>query len=170
MTHLLVNQLRFVRSELQRALDGLSAEDACRRVEPMNCISWMIGHLANQENFYWVLWAQGKVLAPDLDELVGYGRPASTPPLEEMWAVWQQITTTADIYLDTLNPDMLQNHFEWQGKTTGESIGTLLQRAIYHYWYHIGEAMAVRQLLGHSNLPDFVGNLGIKAPYQPEET
>lgn len=169
MTHPLVTQLRFVRSELQRALDGLSAEDGCRRVEPMNCISWMIGHLAHQENFYWVLWAQEKIIAPNLDALVGYGRPASTPPLDQMWAVWHQITSTADIYLDTLEPGMLQNHFEWQGQRTKESIGTLLQRAIYHYWYHIGEAMAVRQLMGHSNLPDFVGNLGSKAPYQPEE-
>ncbi len=63
---------------------------------------------------------------------------------------------------------MLQMHSEWQGKKTGESIGTQLQRAIYHYWYHIGETMAVRQLLGHSNLPEFVGDLGVKGPYYPE--
>jgi len=29
----------------------------------------------------------------------------------------------------------------------------------YHYWFHIGEAHAVRQMLGHVNLPDFVGDL-----------
>lgn len=39
---------------------------------------------------------------------------------------------------------------------------------IYHYWYHTGEIMAVRQLLGHERLPQFVGALDRKAPYRPE--
>jgi hypothetical protein len=37
----------------------------------------------------------------------------------------------------------------------------------YHYWDHLGEAMAVRQLLGHPDLPTFVGDID-KAPYRPE--
>ncbi|MBE3039181.1 MAG: DinB family protein, partial [Chloroflexi bacterium] len=53
MTHLLVTQLRFARSEFVRCLDGIPAEDAVRRMGPMNSISWMVGHLSNQENTYW---------------------------------------------------------------------------------------------------------------------
>jgi Protein of unknown function (DUF664) len=79
--HPLVTQLRFARSEFLRCLDGVSAEDAIHRFEPMNCISWIVGHLANQEHRYWVIWAQGRNLAPELQALVGYGQPASTPPL-----------------------------------------------------------------------------------------
>lgn len=168
MTHPLVIQLRFARSELQRALDGISDEEACQRFKPMNCISWMIGHLANQEHRYWVIAAQGKNLAPDLNDLVGFGKPASTPPLDEMWDVWRSITTEADIFLDTVTSPELQTYFEWYGKPFPESAGTLLQRALYHYWYHIGEAMAVRQMLGHTNLPQFVGDIGEEAPYRPE--
>ena len=66
MPHPLVIQLRFARSELVRCLEGVSDEDARRRIQPMNCISWIIGHLADQENRYWVLNAQGKTLAPEL--------------------------------------------------------------------------------------------------------
>ncbi|MBN1219087.1 MAG: DinB family protein [Anaerolineae bacterium] len=168
MTHPLVTQLRFARGELQRALEGLTDEEARRRLKPMNCISWMIGHLANQENRYWVLAAQGKTLFPELHELVGFGKPASTPPLDEMWEIWRTVTAAADVYLDTVTPEILQTRFEWQGKPHPESVGTLLQRALYHYWYHIGEAMAVRQMLGHANLPEFVGDIGAKAPYRPE--
>ena len=47
MPHSLVTQLRFARSEFLRCLDGISEDDAARRLLPMNCISWMIGHLAN---------------------------------------------------------------------------------------------------------------------------
>jgi hypothetical protein len=46
-------------------------------------------------------------------------------------------------------------------------VGSLLLRVIYHYWYHIGEIMAIRQLLGHTNLPEFVGDLDTQAPYLP---
>jgi uncharacterized damage-inducible protein DinB len=168
MTHPLVTQLRFTRSELLRALDGMPDEDALRRLEPMNCISWMLGHLANQEHYYWVLLAQGKTVVPGVNDLVGYGKPASTPPLADMWTTWHTVTQAADPYLDTLTPEMLQTHFERNGKSLRESIGTMLQRVIYHYWYHIGEALAVRQLLGHSDLPEFVGDLGINGPYRPE--
>ena len=50
--HPLVIQLRFTRSEFERCLDGVSDEDARHCFEPMNCISWIIGHLASQEHIY----------------------------------------------------------------------------------------------------------------------
>lgn len=157
--HPLVTQLRFARSELARCLEGVSDQDARHRFEPMNCMSWMIGHLANQEHFYWVMVAQGQNLAPGLNERVGYGKPASTPPLEEMWAAWRTVTRAADGFLDRLTVEGLRDHMEWRGKPMPESTGTLLLRVTYHYFYHIGEAHAVRQMLGHADLPQFVGDM-----------
>ena len=167
MTHRLVTQLRFVRSELVRALDSVTEEEAQRRILPMNCLSWIVGHLANQENFYWVLLAQNERLAPGLNDLVGYGQPASTPSLEEMWLVWEQVTEAADKFLETLTPELLQTRLEWRGKPRFENIGTMLMRNIYHYWFHTGEAIALRQVLGHTNLPEFVGDMS-RAIYTPE--
>ncbi len=165
--HLLVLQLRFARREFVRCLDGVSEEEALRRFMPMNCISWMVGHLANQEHRYWVVFAQQKSLAPDLNDLVGYGKPASTPPLGEMWEVWRKVTSEADKYLDTLTPEIMKKTLLRDGKPLDENVGTLLMRNIYHYWYHTGEAAAVRQMLGHTNLPDFVGDMSAVA-YRPE--
>jgi uncharacterized damage-inducible protein DinB len=165
--HPLVTQLRFTRSEFVRCLEGVSPEDAVRRLEPMNCISWIIGHLANQENRYWVLWAQGQNIAPGLNERVGWGKPPTTPPLDEMWAVWRDITRAADEFLDTLTTDRLQTYLEWDGEPLGESVGTMLRRNTYHYWYHLGEAHAIRQQLGHTDLPQFVGDMS-EALYRPE--
>lgn len=45
------------------------------------------------------------------------------------------------------------------GKPRREDIGTTLLRNIFHYWFHIGEAHAVRQMLGHADLPQFVGDM-----------
>lgn len=165
--HLLVTQLRFARSEFVRGLEGVPAADGALRVPPLNCLSWMVGHLANQEHRFWVRLAQHKDLAPGLNNLVGYGRPASTPSMDQMWAVWRTVTTAADEYLDTLTPEILQTHLGRARGPADESVGTMLLRNIYHYWYHTGEAAAVRQLLGHTNLPDFVGDMGAAA-YQPE--
>jgi hypothetical protein len=157
--HLLVVQLRFTRNELMRCIEGVNEEDARKRFEPMNCISWIVGHLANQENRYWNQRAQGKQLFPDLNDLVGYGRPATTPSLREMVTTWEEITKNADLYLDALTPSLLQTHLETKGKPMADNIGSLLLRNIYHYWFHMGEAYAIRQLLGHKNLPDFVGDM-----------
>lgn len=167
MTHPLVDQLRFARSEWQRALEGVSDEDARRRLTPMNSISWMVGHLAWQENRYWLQAAQGQDVAPHLDALVGYGKPATTPPLDEMWSAWRTVTEAADVYLDTLTIEALDSYYQWRGKDISDSVGTLLQRVIYHYWYHTGEAMAIRQMLGHTNLPEFVGSFSEQAHYRP---
>jgi uncharacterized damage-inducible protein DinB len=165
--HLLVRHLRFARSELIRCLEGVSEEDAIRRVMPMNCISWMVGHLTNQEQTYWVMLPDRPLIYPDLNNLVGFGKPASTPPLSEMWAVWHQVTAEADPYLDTLTPALLQVFLMRDGKPVSENVGTLLMRNIDHYWYHTGEASAVRQMLGHAGLPEFVGDMSA-AVYTPE--
>lgn len=156
MTLPLVNQLRFARSEFVRCLEGLSDEDARQRLLPMNCISWMIGHLAAQEQSYWLYLGQGDLLYPDLYELVG---SPSTPLLAEMWQIWQHVTQAADTYLDALTADILAAHLTQDDNRSREAVGTMLLRNTYHYWFHTGEAHAVRQQLSHSDLPQFVGNM-----------
>jgi hypothetical protein len=117
--------------------------------------------MANQEHRLWVIRAQGKNIAPDLNELVGFGKPASTPPWEDMWALWRGITYSADQFLNTITPEMLDAHFEHNGKPMHESVGKSLMRNIYHYWFHTGEAHAILQMMGHKDLPDFVGNMAL---------
>ena len=165
--HPLVTQLRFARSEFVRCLEGVPAEDAVRRILPMNCISWIVGHMANQEQGWWVFLTQGRLLVPGLNDLVGYRKPASTPPLDEMWDAWRIITQAADEYLETLTTELLQTHLEYKGGRRPENIGTMIYRNTYHYWHHLGEAHAIRQMLGHQNLPEFVGDMS-QALYRPE--
>jgi hypothetical protein len=170
MPHPLVRQLRFTRSEFKRALEGLTDAEARRRFMPMNCISWNIGHLAWQEQRYWLQRLQGKTLLPELDTLFCYGCPAITPPLDEMWSAWNTIVTAADPFLDTLTTEYLlpPRTFRVGDGSFTTSVGNLMQRVIYHYWYHIGENMAIRQNLGHIGLPDFVGDIDTEAPYRVE--
>lgn len=54
---------------------------------------------------------------------------------------------------------MLRAPLFWPNDQTAEDVGTSLLRNIYHYWFHIGEAHAIRQMLGHAKIPQFVGDL-----------
>jgi hypothetical protein len=159
MPHPYVTQLRFARSEFMRGLEGVRGDEALQRVKSMNCISWIVGHLANQEHFLWVRAGQNRNIAPDLNDRVGSGKPPSTPPLDEMLSLWSHITGEADRYLDQIDHQDLTSHFTWNGKTFAENVGTLLLRNTYHYWFHLGEAMALRQCLGHESLPEYVGDM-----------
>ncbi|MFN2236952.1 MAG: DinB family protein [Anaerolineales bacterium] len=185
MAHPLVTQLRFARSEFVRCLEGISDEDARHRIMPMNCISWMIGHMAAHEQYHLVFFSGKKVPHPQLNKLVGFGQPATTPPLDDMWKTWHDITAVADSFLDTLTTEDMQIHSEQEIKQDtkaledsqfwipskeeleralaqksvreGENNGTKILRITYHYFFHTGEAHAVRQQLGHPDLPFFVG-------------
>ena len=105
---------------------------------------------------------------PDINERFAYGAPASTPSLDEAWAAWREITETSDAWLDGVTTETLASNVMMDGRPSQYIFGSLLQRMIYHYWYHIGENAAIRQNLGHTGLPDFVGDIDGEAPYRAE--
>src|SRR4026207_2487750 len=102
MTHPLVDQFRFTRSEWLRGLEGVSEADGARHFGPMNCISWTVGHLAWHEQRTFLQRPQDKILFPKLNELFAYGAPLSPPSFAEMLEPWRTVTAAADPYLDTL--------------------------------------------------------------------
>ncbi|MEN9524321.1 MAG: hypothetical protein RL536_390 [Candidatus Parcubacteria bacterium] len=165
MTHPLVLQLRFTRSEFLRGIKGVTEKEAKKRFLPMNCISWNVGHLAWQEQRYFLSYGLGISLFPEIEKSHAYGAPASTPSLKEMLAAWKQITLAADPFLETLTSKKLAQNVISNGKEIQRTYGNLIQRTIYHYWYHLGENMAIRQNLGHKKLPQFVGSIDTKAPF-----
>jgi hypothetical protein len=167
MAHPLVDQLRFTRSEWTRALRGTPEADGLRRIDPMNSIGWIVGHLAWQEQRYWLTRAQGETPIPILNETVASGMPASTPALGEMLDAWRTIATAANPWLDGLTTADLVGDLGGSGPR--RTVGDAVRRVTYHYWFHIGEILAIRQVLGHARLPEFVGDIDRKAPYRPEE-
>jgi DinB family protein len=84
MPHPLVTQLRFTRSEWVRGLKRVTPEEAARHIAPINPISWMIGHLAWQEQLYFLERAQGLTPVPEVKQF-GFGKPLMVPPLEDAW-------------------------------------------------------------------------------------
>ena len=158
MLHL-VNQLKFTRGEFRKGFTGVSEEEGARRFMPINNIGWMVGHLAWHEQLYWLKRIQGYTPFPELDELTAFEGPASTPSLERMIFCWEKVTKEVDLLLDKFEPaDLAANVVVADGRELPINKGTMLSRVIYHYWYHLGEMQAVRQMLGHTGLPDFVSD------------
>ncbi|HEX2884548.1 MAG TPA: DinB family protein [Candidatus Limnocylindria bacterium] len=168
MAHPLIDQLRFTRSEFLRGIRGVSEGDSTRRLDPMNSIGWNVGHLAWQEQQYFITWPSGRRPFPDIDREFVSGGPPSTPALERVLTAWKAITADADRWLDTVTSEALEAHVMSGGRQIQRRYGDLVQRVIYHYWFHTGENAAIRQMLGHGRLPQFVGSIDTKAPYRPD--
>lgn len=168
MTHPLVAQYQFTRNEWLRGLEGLTEEDGSRHFGQMNCISWIVGHLAWHEQKYWLDIAQERILYPELNSMYAFNAPMSTPSFCEMLEIWQTVARETTPYLVKLTVKEVASPLLRKGKDVGQSVGSAMQRVIYHYWYHIGEIQSIRQLLGQKNLPVYVGNLEVEAPYRQE--
>lgn len=167
MAHPRVDQLRFARSEWLRGLAGLSELDAGIRFLPMNSISWMVGHMAWHERLCWMRRARG-IKGERILDAFATGRLASTPSLARMQEAWHRVVDDADPYLDTLTTTDLQRTLAHDAREHPPTAGSQLQYVTYHYWSHIGEVSAVRQMLGHVDLAEYVSDFPAEAEYRPE--
>jgi uncharacterized damage-inducible protein DinB len=167
VTHPRVDQLRFARSEWLRGLAGLSDADAVIRLDPMNSISWMVGHMAWHERECWFRRARGLRVEPGLDAFAT-GQPASVPSLATVQGAWDRVIADADPFLDALTTTDLEQRPEHDPRPNPPIVGSQIQYVTYHYWAHIGEVSAVRQILGHQGLAEYVGDFPPEAEYRPE--
>jgi uncharacterized damage-inducible protein DinB len=94
--------------------------------------------------------------------------PRRAPSLKHIREAWREVAAAADRWLDSVTTETLQSRVEIEGTASDFTFGSLMLRTIYHYWYHIGENAAIRQNLGHTGLPDFVGDIDAEAAYRPE--
>ena len=168
MSHPLVDQFRFTRSEWLHGLEGLTDQDGACHFGQMNCISWTVGHLAWHEQRTFLQRPQNMIPFPGLNETFKVGAPMSTPSFQEMLETWHTVTQAADPYLDSLTTEILLTDLLLEGKLVGQTRGDALRRITYHYWYHIGETQAIRQMLGQKDLYQYVGDVEVEAPYRPE--
>jgi hypothetical protein len=167
MPHPLVDQLRFARRQFGVALEGTPEEDGFRRLGPMNSIGWIVAHLAWHEQAYWLTRAQGVTVRQEVVEHGASGRPATTPSLSAMLDAWEAVKAAADPWLDRQDESTLFTPIPNSPAT--RLVGNGILRVTDHYWFHTGEIMAIRQILGHEGLPEFIGDIDGLAPWRPAE-
>lgn len=67
-------------------------------------------------------------------------------------------------WLDALTEEELA--IDLVGPGPRRLVGDDIHRVIYHCWFRIGEILAIRQVLGHRRLPEYVGDIEKQAPYR----
>ena len=154
--HTLVDMLKLSRQEFERNLAGLSDEDARKPIEPMNCISWIIAHVAHQHHAFFIAWPRSLKIDPGYVPYA-YGSPPSQPPLEEAMKLWRDACIDSEEWLRSVTDEVLQE--KPPASPGGENFGALLVRCIFHTWCHLGEISSIRQILGHKP-PQFVNMYG----------
>jgi hypothetical protein len=143
--NMLIELHYLTRREFERNLDGLTDEDARKRMGKMNCISWIIAHVACQMRAFYVDWPRGK----ELDERYkpyGYQAKATQPPLAEAMELWREACRDSDAWLQSATEESLLKTYP---SIVNENGGTLLARSNFHTWFHLGEINSIRQMLGH---------------------
>lgn len=166
MPHPLVDQLRFARRQFGVAVAGTPEEDGFRRLGPMNSIGWIVAHLAWHEQTYWLKRPQGLMVRPELEELGASGKPATTPSLTAMLEAWGAVTAATDPWLDRQTPETL--YLPTWDAPNARLVANGILRVTDHYWFHTGEITAIRQVLGHTGLSEFIGDIDGLAPWRPE--
>ena len=134
----------------------------------MNSIGWIVGHLAWQEQRYLLIRPQKIMLRQDIQTEFTTGGKMSTPALSRTLAAWREITKASEPFLDSLTTARLLRDLPFDGKRSGQTQGDAIRRMTYHYWFHIGEILAIRQMIGGKGLPEYVGAIEAKAPFRPE--
>lgn len=129
----------------------------------MNSIGWIVGHMAWHEQRYWLTRLAADTPEPVLNEVAAYGGPATTPSLRAMLTAWGRVTSAADPHLDALDEAAMAAVLPG---TPPRLTGNAILRVTYHYWFHTGEILAIRQFLDHPRRPEFVGDLDGRAPYR----
>ena len=168
LAHPTIEMLRFTRAEWVRGLRGVTEEDATRHFGQMNSIGWIVGHLTWQEQRTLLWRPQGIVLYPDVQTEFAFGAPMTTPSLKRARAAWNKVTKAADPFVSSLTTKALMKDLPLDGRRSGQNLGSAIRRMTLHYWFHIGEIQAIRQMLGHMRLPEYIGNLEAMAAYRPE--
>jgi hypothetical protein len=157
MAQLITRILLAARTDLLRAVDDLDDTHGALRLGGLNEAAWMVAHLAEQEQRYWLSAFREPPLAP---ELAAYrrGRPDEVMPLSRAIDTWLAVASVTEPLLLGLKETELARPAPDPSVGPSEHVGVMCLRVFGHYYLHIGQLTAVRRWVGLP-VPAFVGRL-----------
>ena len=140
--------------ELERVAAALPAPGRGRAIGRLNAGSWIVAHLAKQQDDYWNAGAQG--LAPDVwlvEQRVGFGDALLVPDFAEAVGAFGRVRAGAIPYLRSLSEKDLDTVVRRSSSSRVEqTAGELLARSVGHCFAHTGELAAIASLVGAPDL------------------
>jgi DinB superfamily len=163
--------VQFAVAEFERGLVGLTDDEArVRQVKAdgsqMNAISWIVAHVAWQ----W-LGVRARATGGDRPAEVAsfrFGSDDPTPPPLSTALEFLEMAKQGLASVDAADNELMAKvGAPGASITAAESVGTYLMRTVLHTWFHAGEVNAIRQMLGHPEIP-FVGPMIGSLEWHPD--
>jgi hypothetical protein len=141
--------------DLDRALQGLTDDDAARQVDSTTPLAWALGHIG-QHLDSWVAVALAQQPRNEYLGSKAFSRGATGESVD-----WQHTQTAVNAVIEksrtfllTANDKNLGKAERYTGSVTGLQGKPItgyyrLARLVAHTYYHIGDITAVRAKLGH---------------------
>ena len=148
----IIYQYKITNNQVLNYINDINDSESKTVFEPLNCISWTIGHLARYNNLAFASRSRG-VKVPDKFRDFENGSPHSQKDLIYVKGLWLETLNATEKFLDSLEEKDLkkvpdnESYIELNKKEE-ENLGTFMTRRIFHSWNHLGEIASVRQLLG----------------------
>ena len=152
---LVVRMLLDAREQVARVADAVPPPAQAGEFAELNSGGRTVAHLAQQDDRYWNVDAQG--LEPDAwlaDAGVGFGDPASKPDYAEARAALDRSYARTQPYLERIDGSELDRVVR-RSRAPGRSdqtVSDLAVRQMAHYFATAGELLAIASLAGADDL------------------
>jgi uncharacterized damage-inducible protein DinB len=150
-------------ADLDRAVNGLTPEQATTHHNGGSAIAWTLGHVTNMLDSWINMRFQSLPPHPVISDLRfrtgGSGQAKDWPTI--LTAV-KEVREAARRFLDSAQEPDLHRVIPYDGsidflRTTGLSLEYALMRIAAHHYIHMGEIVTIRSRLGHEieDFPDW---------------
>ena len=148
-------------ADLDRAVSGLTPEEAMERHDGGSSVAWTVGHVTHMVDSWIVVRFQGlppqPVISHPMFRTGGSGEAKDWPMI---LAGVEEVREAARRLLDGQQPD-LDRLIPYDGsigflRKVGLSLRYAVMRIAAHHFIHVGEIVTIRSRLGHA-IEDFPG-------------
>jgi hypothetical protein len=142
-------------TDLDHAVEGLSASEAEKQEQGLSRVAWTVGHVGQQVDSWFNVRFAGHAPHPLLSlALFHTGASGESPSWLEVCQATDEVRRNARAFLETVGPGDLDRTVPYSGgieylRPAGLKLSYALMRTATHHFEHTGEVLTVRSLLGH---------------------
>ena len=148
--------------DLDRAVAGLSSEDAERRIGSASPISWTVAHCTHMVDSWLNVNFQSAEPHPFINgDAFRKGATGEALDWRDVQLAVEEVRAPARRYLESIEEEQLDGRVAYTGsiealRESGFSRRYAMMRIAAHHYFHIGEIASARASLGH-DVGDYPG-------------
>ena len=121
----IIDQYKITNNQVLNYIDDITDEESKRIFEPLNCISWTLGHLARYNNLTFAARSRGVEIPNEFKDFEN-GAPHSQKDLSYVKGLWIKTLKDTEKFLDGLNENDLVKILD-NDSNAGDNLGTVIK-------------------------------------------